>query len=340
MKPLFTFGDLVLDVVASVASRLDRDTDTPGEVRSAPGGSAANFAVWTRRLGGAVRYVGRVGDDLLGRALADDIRREGVEAQVALDPVHPTAVLVLFSEGSQRHMMVPRGANHHLDADDIPPEWVRTAGWLHLTGYAYFWEGPRRAAQKALALAREAGIPISLDPSSAGFIRRHGLPIPEGVQLLLPNQEECLALAGLVEEGAVQAAAGRPATGRAAADPDGAAAGPGHAPAPHELAGLEAVEAAARRLAERVPMVAVKLGPAGAMLAYDGRLVYIEPAEPDGPVVDATGAGDAWGAAFIHGLRTGLLPEEAARRANQLGALLVARVGARAIISQETGVEM
>lgn len=291
MQPLFTFGDLVLDVVARVESQMDRDTDTPGEVRSAPGGSAANFAVWSRRLGAPVRFAGRVGDDMLGRALVEDMRREGIETHIALDGEHPTAVLVLFSEGSQRHMMVPRGANHYLDAADIRADAVRTAGWLHLTGYSFFWEGPARASWRAIELAREAGVPISLDPSSAGFIRRHGLPRIDGLKLLLPNREECITMTG-----------------------------------------HEDIEAAAAALAEQAEMVAVKLGPEGALLAYGGRQVHVPPAPLDGEPVDATGAGDAWGAAFIHGLRTGLDPVESARRANRLGAAIVTRMGARPVL--------
>ncbi len=288
MRPLFTFGDLVLDVVATVDDALDRDTDTPGEVRSVPGGSAANFAVWTRRLGDPVRFAARLGDDLLGHALRDDMAREGVEPFIAMDPQHPTAVLVLFSQGTQRHMMVPSGANHFLDEADIPDEAVRGAGWLHVTGYSFFWAGTKRAVQKAIRLAREAGVPISLDPSSAGFIRRHGLEIPEGVEVLIPNQEECLTLTGQTD-----------------------------------------IAAAARQLGERVPLVAVKLGADGALLCQGGRLTGIPPVAPDSPVVDTTGAGDAWGAAFIHGLRHGLQPEAAAQRANRIGSRLVTRIGAR-----------
>lgn len=288
MQPLYAFGDLVLDVVARVESGLDRDTDTPGEVRSAPGGSAANFAVWTRRLGDPVRFASRVGNDLLGRALHDDMRQEGIETEIAVDPVHPTAVLVLFSSGSQRHMMVPRGAHHFLDAGDILAESVRTAGWLHVTGYSFFWDGPGRAAWKAIGLAREAGVPISFDPSSAGFIRRQGLPAIPGLKLLMPNKDEALTMTGLDE-----------------------------------------VEAAAAQLAKQAEIVAVKLGPEGALLAYEGKQVHVPPAALTGEAVDATGAGDAWGAAFIHGLRTGLEPVEAARRANRLGAAIVTQIGAR-----------
>jgi ribokinase len=296
MKPLFTFGDLVMDVVARVPAKLEPDTDTPGEVQAMPGGSAANFAVWTARLGQPVRFAARVGDDLFGRALAADMAHEGVETYIALDPERPTAVLVLLAEGNQRHMLVPRGANHYLDASDIPEGAVRTAGWVHVTGYSYFWEATARAADRVLAIARETGIPISFDPSSAGFIRRHGLRVPAGTQVLIPNREEAEALTGV-------------------ADP----------------------AAAARLLGETVPLVALKLGPDGALLCQEGRLTHVEPAEPDGPVVDTTGAGDAWGATFIALLRRGVDPVEAARGANRLAARLVTRMGARARIALPEG---
>lgn len=288
LRPLFAFGDLVLDVVARVESALDVDTDTPGTVASAPGGSAANFAVWAARLGAPCRFAGRVGDDLLGRALVSDMEAEGVETRVALDPVHPTAVLVLFAQGSQRHMMVPRGANHEMDAGDIPEEALRSAGWLHATGYSYFWTAPSRAAERALELAREVGIPVSFDPSSAGFIRRKGLRVPEGVRLLLPNQDEATALTGFAEP-----------------------------------------EKAAQRLAEQAELVAVKLGPEGVLICHGGVLTHVPAADPGGPVLDTTGAGDAWGAAFVVGLQRGLEPVAAAAAANRLAARVVASVGAR-----------
>lgn len=288
MKPLLAIGDLVLDVVASVAHQMEVDTDTPGQVRSAPGGSAANMAVWTARLGSPVRFVGRVGNDLLGRALVDDLRQEGVEPFVRLDDSHPTAVLVLFSQGTQRHMMVPSGANHFLDVEDVPVEAVRSAGWVHLTGYSYFWQASARAAQRVLEIARETGTPISFDPSSAGFIRRRGLKVPEGVEVLLPNLEEAQVLTGCMDEGQ-----------------------------------------AARRLGETVPIVAVKLGPKGTLIHDRGVQTLVPPAVPADEVLDTTGAGDAWAAAFVQGLRNGLGAVEAARAANVLGAHVVTRVGAR-----------
>jgi len=297
MLPLFTFGDLVMDVLARVDEPMAEDTDTPGEVRSEPGGSAANFAVWTARLGAPVRFAGRVGSDLMGQALVDDLRREGVEPFIARDPEHPTAVLVLFTGGAQRHMMVPRGANHYFAASDLPEAALRSSGWLHITGYSYFWEAPAAAAERAAAVARAEGIPISLDPSSAGFIRRRGLKLPQGLQVLMPNREEALVLTG-----------------------------------------CDTPEEAARRLGEAVPIVAVKMGADGALLCCDGELTPVPPERRISQPVDTTGAGDAWGACFIHALRRGHSPEEAARRANLLAAEVVCHMGARPSFPLPAGV--
>lgn len=288
MLPLFTFGDLVLDVILRVEGGLERDTDAPGEVRPAPGGSAANLAVWSARVGSAVRFACRVGDDMLGRALIEDMRAEGVEPLVAVDSVYPTPVLVLLAEGTMRHMVVPDGAQFQLDASDIPDEAVATSGWVHVTGYSLFREKPRRAAFKVLEIARQQQIPVSFDPSSAGFIRRHGLELPEGLRLLVPNWEEAV-----------------------------------------ELAGSGTPEEVVRRLAPLAEIVALKLGPEGAILAWGDRIERIGAAALDGPVLDATGAGDSWAACFIHHLRAGAEPVEAARVANQLAARVVTRLGAR-----------
>ncbi|HEY8346172.1 MAG TPA: sugar kinase [Symbiobacteriaceae bacterium] len=288
MLPLFTFGDLVMDVVARVNEPLAPDSDTPGEIQPQPGGSAANFAVWTARLGSPVRFAGRVGDDVMGQALIDDLRREGVEPYVTRDPEHPTAVLVLFTGGAQRHMMIPQGANHHFSVRDLPEAALRGSGWLHVTGYSYFWEAPAQAAERAVEVARQEGIPISLDPSSASYIRRRGLTLPEGLQVLMPNRDEALALTG-----------------------------------------CDTVEEAARELGRKVPLVAVKLGAEGALLCHHGEVVTVPPVRRIDNPVDTTGAGDAWGAAFVHALRRGHKPEEAARRANLLAAEVITRLGAR-----------
>jgi len=297
-------GDLVLDLNASVPQSIRKAHDNPGLVLANPGGSAANFAAWTARLDVPVRFLARVGEDTLGDALVADLARDGVQVVAVRDPERPTAVILLWvDENGERSMVISPGANHALTAGDVPDSLTDGARLLHLSGYAYFWEQPRTAAQRAVAMARKQGLWLSLDPSSGHLMERHGIDAfwrdAETAHILLPNLDEGRALTGESEAERV----------------------------------LEA-------LAGRFPLVALKLGPEGALLA-SGDIRLQVPADTV-QAVDTTGAGDAWAAAFLATLLRsawrgpGLPPqptreqmEEAARAGNRLAAWVVTRKGAR-----------
>jgi sugar/nucleoside kinase (ribokinase family) len=87
------------------------------------------------------------------------------------------------------------------------------------------------------------------------------------------------------------------------------------------LTGVEGSDAA-RRLGERYRVAVVKLGPDGAALVVDGRLVTAaaEPAEE----VDPTGAGDAFDGVLLARLAAGEDPQDALRAACHAGARVVA----------------
>lgn len=76
-------------------------------VRIGPGGSAANTAVWAAECGAEATVVGRVGDDLAGRALRGALEERGVEARLAVETERPTGTFVLV-DGQIR---ADRGAN-------------------------------------------------------------------------------------------------------------------------------------------------------------------------------------------------------------------------------------
>ncbi|MEM9586489.1 MAG: carbohydrate kinase family protein [Planctomycetota bacterium] len=73
----------------------------------------------------------------------------------------------------------------------------------------------------------------------------------------------------------------------------------------------------------------VKLGDQGALLSpADGQFVSIDPVSPPGPVVDTTGAGDAFFAGFLAGLILKMSAEDAGRLAAAAGAQSVVAAGA------------
>jgi len=71
-----------------------------------------------------------------------------------------------------------------------------------------------------------------------------------------------------------------------------------------------------------VPEVVVTLGSRGALVLERGRVEHV-PGRPVEPVVDPTGAGDAFGAAYLAARATGNSPVGAARRASGLVADLL-----------------
>ena len=75
---IVVLGDIAMDIVSKLRTPLRWGSDAGAEVRLMPGGSGANVAVWLARLGQAVTFIGRIGDDFFGRWLADDLRQEGV----------------------------------------------------------------------------------------------------------------------------------------------------------------------------------------------------------------------------------------------------------------------
>ena len=90
----------------------------------------------------------------------------------------------------------------------------------------------------------------------------------------------------------------------------------------------DGLESFARWAAEewRLEGVAVTRGENGCALLLKGR--WIESDGVDVELADAVGAGDAFAAAFLHGLEQGWEPEKIGAFANRVGALVASRAGA------------
>ncbi len=284
-------GDLVYDLLAKVEGSVAFGTDTFTPIRLAAGGSGANAAAWLASLGVEAHFVGRVGDDVFGEFLAEELGRSGVRPHLARDPSLATGkVFVLVDGAGERTMITDRGAGEALSPKDLP-ERLFGPGHLHLSGYTLSGGSRRETATRALRLAREAGMTISVDPSSAPLLMQVGsrrfLELTRGADLCFPN----------LEEGAV-------------------------------LTEVEDPEDVAAGLLAHYSGVVLKLGAEGALYAGADGVRARVPAEP-ARVVDTTGAGDALCAGFLAAWLSGVPPEEALARGVALGADAVARVGAR-----------
>lgn len=283
-------GDLLYDLLAGVGD-VAFGTDTFAPIHAASGGSGANAAAWLARLGVDTHFVARVGDDLFGDFLEEDLRSSVVDPHLARDPSLPTGkVFVLVDATGERTMITDRGAGEALRPDDLPTELFKSGTHLHLSGYTLSGGSRRETALTALRLAREAGMTVSVDPSSATLLKEISpgrfLEWTAGADLCLPNLEEGALLTGENDPDAILSA-----------------------------------------LRMRYSGVILKLGPEGAVYGGEDGTVRL-PAKP-ARVVDTTGAGDALCAGFLEAWISGSSSADALKRAIETAALVVARMGAR-----------
>ncbi|RPE44798.1 sugar/nucleoside kinase (ribokinase family) [Streptomyces sp. Ag109_O5-1] len=291
---LLVVGDVVTDIVARHRGPLAAGTDTAAVIRTLPGGAGANVACWAAHTGCAeVRLVGRVGADA-AKWHERELVAAGVRPRLVVDPEAATGTVVCLVDNgasAERTFLTDSGASLRLEPADWSDALLDGVARLHLSGYLLFSEPSRALVSVALASARARGVPVSLDPASAGFLAVLGvdrfLALVEGVDVLLPSRDEACLLTGLP-------------------DPADAAA----------------------ELSHRVPLVVAKSGADGALVARAGGVLARVPAAPATPR-DTTGAGDAFTGAFLAALVAGADPEDAAARGCRAGARAVERVGAR-----------
>ncbi|WP_329555532.1 carbohydrate kinase family protein [Streptomyces sp. NBC_00696] len=291
---LLVVGDVVTDVVARHRGPLAPGTDTAATIRTVPGGAGANVACWAAHWGCAdVRLLGRVGEDAAAWHERELIA-SGVRPRLVVDPEAATGTVICLVDtgaSAERTFLTDSGASLRLDPGDWSDTLLDGVVRLHLSGYLLFSEPSRALVAAAMESARARGVPVSLDPASAGFLTELGvdrfLALIEAVDVLLPSRDEACLLTGLP-------------------DPADATA----------------------KLSRHVPLVVTKQGAEGALVAHSGRVHARVPAEPATPR-DTTGAGDAFTGAFLATLMTGAEPEEAAREGCRAGARAVERVGGR-----------
>lgn len=132
-------------------------------------GAPCIFASAAARLGCSVALGAGVGADEFGALMTRTLRSHGVEVGlVHLDQVAPTsAAFVSYREDGSRSFIFYLESTAALEYPlSQVPELLAGADWLHVSGSTLAFGGAiARAAEQAIALARERGLRISVDPN-------------------------------------------------------------------------------------------------------------------------------------------------------------------------------
>lgn len=158
-----------------------------------PGGKGANQAVAAARLGGAVHFVGKKGNDIFGNQASALLQQEGIDTSFFLtDPELPSGVaLISVDEKGENCIVVASGSNGSLlpaDLDAIGPLLDKSSTVLLQL------EIPLETVTHAVQAAAARGIPVILNPAPA---RELPAAVLQHITILTPNETEAAALCGI-----------------------------------------------------------------------------------------------------------------------------------------------
>jgi len=271
------------------------------------GGDASNAAIAAARQGARSGIFTAVGDDAFGRRFLSLWDAEGVDRSTVIQRPGGRTGVYFISYGTAGHEFSYARAGSAaslVTPEDIPQAQIAAAKVLHVTGISQGISAScADAVFAAIRHAKACGTTVSYDTN----LRLRLWPLDRARATI----HAALALSDIARPGLDDA---------------------------RQLTGLDRPEdICAAYLGLGCSIVALTMGKAGTMVAVNGRLEVI-PARPV-EAVDATGAGDAFGGAFLaEWLRVGD-PFVAAAYANAAAALSTLGKGGVAPLPRRTEVE-
>ncbi|WP_104665222.1 ribokinase [Ensifer adhaerens] len=252
-----------------------------------PGGKGSNQAVAVARAGSPVTFISRLGRDTFGDMALRTSEDAGVTTKIVMMDDLPTGAAFIYvnDQNGENAIIVYPGAAGAIDVGDVEAarETIETS-----RVFVTQLEQPAAAAQRALEIARAAGVVTVFNPAPAE-------PFPDAIypltDYIVPNETEAAAIVGFA---------------------------------------LNSIDDARRAgdalLAKGAGAALITLGARGVLYHNHDQSVLV-PAMAPGPVIDTTGAGDAFVGGFSAALARGLVPVEAVRFGCATAGIAVTRRG-------------
>lgn len=261
--------------------------------RMSGGGSAGNTVVALNQFGGKSFYSCLVSNDELGKFFLDDLKRNGVDTNLAHENC-PEGItgkcLVMTSPDAERTMNTFLGVSSFLSPQQLDATAIKNSTYLYLEGYLVASPKGLEAMLEAKKIAQHNNVYTALTFSDASMVKYFSAQMQEvvgnGVDLLFCNEEEAMIFTGtttLVE--------------------------------------------ARKKLMEVAKRFAITLGANGA-LVYDGdAFIQIEPHKVK--AIDTNGAGDMFAGAFLYGITHNHSYADSGKLASLASSRVVSQFGPR-----------
>jgi ribokinase len=278
--------------VADLAFRIDRlpawgETRMGHTFQLGPGGKGSNQAVAAARAGARVTFISKLGSDPFGEMARNLYRQESIGTQFIFSTPNPTGAAAILIDAAHGENAIVVVPGACFE---LTPQEVDQAG-AAIAASAVFvaqLELPLPTVHHGLEVARSHDVRTILNPAPAA-------PLPDSIyplcDYLTPNETEASALTGI------------------------------------SVTDLASAEAAANALLARgVGNVILTLGARGALIKNHVLARHI-PAVDAGPVVETTGAGDAFNGGLAAALAEGRDLIEATTFACTVAGISVTRPG-------------
>ncbi|MGY1702640.1 carbohydrate kinase family protein [Geodermatophilus sp. SYSU D00766] len=281
--PVVAVGKLVADQMLELSEPLRAGSQQRVVRTTTAGGAPANVTATLTRLGTPARLAGWAGADPLTDTLLAGLAARGVQTAVVRRGRAPLSTVLVHPDG-ERTPLTDRGEGG-LTPDDVRAGWLADAAVVHLDGYDLLRFPDALVA--VASLARDAGVPVSVDIAAAARIERHGVAAYRG---LLAGLRADLLFCNAAEAAVLGLLGGLPA----------------------EVPPLVVVHAGAHptRVLTRAGTWQVPVAPL-----------------PEGRLRDTTGCGDALAAGVLAGWRGGAPVLDAVRTGHEAAAVVAGVLG-------------
>ncbi|MCL2505304.1 MAG: adenosine kinase [Alphaproteobacteria bacterium] len=264
-----------------------------GEVaKMSSGGSAANTVAGAANLGSKCCFFGKIGNDVLGKVFANDLKNQKISFSTQPSHVLSTGRCLSFvTPDAQRSMVTFLGAASEFDSNDLNPGLIEQSKVIYLEGYLFDKPSAQKAFVAAAKIAHKAGRKVAMTLSDAFCVDRHREAflalIQKDIDIIFGNKAELTSLYQ-----------------------------------------TDNFEEAIRMAHKSVDIVVATQSEEGAVIMDKHEMIH-SPAHAVPAVVDTTGAGDLFAAGFLHGLTSGKTLRECGHIANIIAAECISHYGPR-----------
>lgn len=258
------------------------------------GGAAANTIYVFQRLGGQTAFLGKIAEDMEGRAFQKSMEDIGVSTHLNVDTkseVGSTQVVSLRTPDGDRSFVTYQGVAETIAPDDMDYDIVAQSNIVYFDGYTMYSPFALEAFLRSAATAHHHGGLAVFNPGDLSIVELY----KEKVSDLIGQVD--LVICNLAEA--------------------------------RSIFGVNSLEEAAQKIPAIHKMGVVTNGAHGAMVFRNDEVIFMPPpARPDGEIY-TLGAGDHFSAGFLYGLTHDFTLKQSARLAELCALDCISHSGAR-----------